>query len=73
MFKISDNFDKSIECKWQDKAFDYGYTHISVFCSLGQFVTHITDLLRDYRYDKYESMNQLKLMKHLQDIISEFY
>lgn len=54
VFKVTDNLVNSIECSWQDKAADLGYNHISIFCSIGQFGSHITDLLRDYRFDKYE-------------------
>ena len=54
VFKVTDNLVDTIECSWQNKAFDLGYNHISIFCSIGQFVSHITDLLRDYRFDKYE-------------------
>lgn len=54
VFKVTDNLVDSIECSWQDKAIALGYNHISIFCSIGQFGSHITDLLRDYRLDKYE-------------------
>lgn len=54
VFKVTDNFSNSIECEWQNKSLTLGYHHISIFCSVGQFVSHVTDLLRDYRYDKYE-------------------
>lgn len=54
VFKSTDNFDRSFECKWQDIAYENGYNHISLLCSLGSFVSHLTDILRDYRYDKYE-------------------
>jgi len=54
VFKVTDNFANSIECTWQNKADDLGYKHISVFCSIGQFASHITDLLRDNRFDKYD-------------------
>lgn len=54
VFKVTDNLVDTIECSWQNKSFDLGYNHISIFCSIGQFVSHITDLLRDYRFDKYE-------------------
>jgi hypothetical protein len=54
VFKVTDNIINSVECTWQNKALDLGYNHISIFCSIGQFVSHITDLLRDYRYDKYD-------------------
>lgn len=64
VFKVTDNFANSIECTWQNKADSLGYTHISIFCSIGQFASHITDLLRDNRYDKYnydqsEEINEL--------------
>lgn len=54
VFKVTDNFSDSIECTWQNAASDLGYNHISIFCSIGQFGSHITDLLRDHRFDKYE-------------------
>ncbi|RYZ90893.1 MAG: hypothetical protein EOP04_02420 [Proteobacteria bacterium] len=54
VFKVTDNFSGSIECEWQSNAWEKGYNHISIFCSIGQFASHITDLLRDYRYDRYE-------------------
>lgn len=54
VFKVTDNLVDSIECSWQHKAVALGYNHISIFCSIGQFGSHITDLLRDYRFDKYE-------------------
>lgn len=54
VFKVTDNFSNSIECNWQKSAFALGYNHISIFCSIGQFASHITDLLRDNRFDKYE-------------------
>lgn len=54
VFKVTDNISNSIECIWQKAAFDLGYRHISIFCSIGEFGSHITDLLRDNRFDKYE-------------------
>jgi len=54
VFKATDNLSNSIECSWQNTAYDLGYNHISIFCSIGQFGSHVTDLLRDYRFDKYE-------------------
>lgn len=53
-FKTTDNISGSFECKWQDPAIGNGYNHISIFCSIGEFASHITDILRDYRFDKYE-------------------
>jgi hypothetical protein len=54
VFKISDNLTDSFECSWQGNAENFGYKHISIFCSIGQFGSHLTDLFRDYRFDKYE-------------------
>lgn len=53
-FKVTDNTSNAFECTWQNPALDNGFNHISIFCSLAEFSSHITDLLRDYRYDKYE-------------------
>jgi len=53
-FKITDNTASAFECEWQDPASENGFNHISIFCSIGEFACHITDLLRDYRYDNYE-------------------
>lgn len=58
-FKVTDNFANSIECTWQNNADVLGYNHISIFCSIGQFASHITDLLRDYRYDKYDQSDEI--------------
>lgn len=56
-FKITDNMSNSYECEWQDPAYELGNNSISIFCSIREFAAHITDHLRDYRYDKY-SFNQ---------------
>lgn len=53
VFKVTDNFSNSYECNWQSIGSEYGYNHISIFCSIAQFGSHVTDLLRDYRFDKY--------------------
>lgn len=67
--RVSDNFSKSIECNWQNKAQDLGYSHVSIFCSIGQFASHITDLLRDYRFDKYE----FDQSEEVNELIFRFY
>jgi hypothetical protein len=54
VFKKTEILTDSFECKWQNEAEAFGYNHISIFCSIGQFGSHITDLLRDHRFDKYE-------------------
>jgi hypothetical protein len=64
VFTVTDNFSNSIECTWQNHGEALGYKHISIFCSIGQFASHISDLLRDYRFDKYsfdesEEINEL--------------
>jgi len=64
VFKTTDNINNSFECSWQNKGWNLGYNHISIFCSLGEFSSHISDLLRDYRYDRYnydqsEEINEL--------------
>ncbi len=53
-FKTTDNTADAFECSWQDPAANNGFNHISIFCSIGEFASHLTDLLRDYRYDNYE-------------------
>src|SRR2546422_11393446 len=53
-FKIGDSFEESFECHWQLEADKRGKNHISIFCSLGDFATNLTDLLRDKRCDKYK-------------------
>jgi len=53
VFKISDNFMGSMECSWQNRSYKLGFKHVSIFCSIGQFASHITDLLRDFRFDRY--------------------
>ena len=53
-FKTTDNIASAFECSWQDSGANNGFNHISIFCSIGEFASHITDLLRDYRYDNYE-------------------
>ncbi len=54
IFEVKDKLSKVIECKWQNDAFYLGFNHISIFCSIELFSSHITELLKDYRFDKYE-------------------
>ena len=49
--KFEDDFSKSLDCVWQNKAEKLGYDHISVFCSLGEWSTNLTDLLTEEKYD----------------------
>lgn len=55
---INDDMNSSFECKWQDRARDdFGYNHISIFCSLGEWANNISDILKDEIYDKYIFQN----------------
>src|SRR5690348_12096578 len=42
---------RTYECAWQNRN-DTG-AHVNAFCSLADFGTHITDLLKDGRFDSY--------------------
>ena len=66
---MTDNFSNSIECSWQIRAENLGYGHISVFCSIGQFASHITDLLRDNRFDKHN----FDKSPEINDLLFRFY
>ncbi len=49
---VNDDITGSFECKWQDRAtFGFGYKHISIFCSLGEWANNISDILQDISYD----------------------
>jgi len=50
---INDATYDTIECSWQTK-FVTRDMHNSFFCSIAEWNTHITDLLKDTSYDKYE-------------------
>jgi hypothetical protein len=57
----SDNFSDGYECTWQNKFQPYveGNTdHYSIFCSLGEFSTNLTDILEDIQYDKRQFDNE---------------
>lgn len=45
---LSDDFAGAYECKWQ-KAHEG--RHVNLFCSLGEWGSNITDLLKDSRFD----------------------
>jgi len=67
--QFSDNFSGSFECRWQT---GFGTpnpnndTHYSIFCSLGDFNTNITDLLTDERFDalKFDPANGEVLFRY---------
>jgi len=55
---VNDDITGSFECKWQDSAtFDFGYEHISIFCSLGEWANNISDILKDRSCDKFSFLN----------------
>lgn len=57
----SDDFTESFECTWQrkfGKPEDMGEEHYSVFCSMGEWNTIITDHLTDTRWDDLDFDNE---------------
>lgn len=49
----SDNIGYTWECLWQNHFLDkYPDEHYSIFCSIGEWNSNITDCLKDSRYDK---------------------
>lgn len=53
---VNDNFSDSYECNWQNNYVPEGL-HNSLFCSLAEWSSNITDMLVDYRFDAYEFSN----------------
>lgn len=47
---INDDFSNSIECEWQQELVPHK-KHNSLFCSIGEWSTNITDLLDEKTYD----------------------
>jgi len=55
---VNDDITGSPECKWQDRAtLKLGYQHISIFCSLGEWASNISDILRDDSCDCYDFLD----------------
>lgn len=55
---VNDDITGSFECKWQDRAtIDFGYEHISIFCSLGEWANNISDNLQDVSCDNYNFLD----------------
>ena len=55
---VNDDITKSLECKWQDRATEeLGYEHISIFCSLGEWASNISDILKDGSCDCYDFLS----------------
>ncbi len=50
---INDRYRDSFECQWQ-LTYCPDEKHNSWYCSIGEWNTHITDLLCDDRYDKFD-------------------
>lgn len=49
----SDNINYAWECIWQNHFSDkYPNEHYSIFCSIGEWNSNISDCLKDSRYDK---------------------
>lgn len=46
----NDDYSGSFECQWQNKS-ECG--HVSIFCSVGEWASNITDILREESLDKY--------------------
>jgi hypothetical protein len=53
----TDDLKDTFECKWQNKS---NCGHVSIFCSLGDWASNITDILRDESLDKcyFEDQNE---------------
>lgn len=66
----SDDYSRGYECNWQNKfqpPVPGNTDHYSIFCSLGDFSTNITDILEDDRFDACEFDNdndQQTLYRH---------
>jgi hypothetical protein len=54
---VTDELRDTYECKWQNKS---TCGHVSLFCSLGEWASNITDILRDESLDKnyFEDQNE---------------
>lgn len=48
--QINDNMTDSFECNWQ-RDFVQAEEHASIFCSIGEWATSITDFLHDSKFD----------------------
>lgn len=64
---FDDDFSSGMECRWQFRAEDAGRKHIALFCGVGEWASHITDLLSDpssdnLRYDN--AYQQRRLSRH---------
>jgi len=56
---VNDDITGSFECKWQDRAtLDMRYSHISIFCSLGEWANNISDILQQDSCDYYNYLDE---------------
>jgi hypothetical protein len=56
---INDNYADSFECAWQNNLrLKKEKEHASIFCSLGEWGSNVSDLLADSRYDNYSFQNK---------------
>ena len=53
-----DEYANAFECDWQLRAEEEDFSHISLFCSIGDFAGNITDLLTDTRFDNLTAANE---------------
>jgi len=53
--KASDDLVDTFECKWQNQSTK---GHVSIFCSLGDWASNITDILKDKSSDKCHFENE---------------
>lgn len=50
-YLLSDTFEGAYECAWQNS---YKGGHVNLFCSLGDWASNLTDLLKDNRFDAFD-------------------
>jgi len=53
----NENIAGTYECDWQNKADKKYSMHISVFCSLGEWASNISDILKDKSLDNLDLLN----------------
>ncbi len=58
----SDDYTGSSLCNWQNECLDNG-KHLSVICSLGDWMDNVSDLLYDKRYDEKTAEDDIVLFR----------
>lgn len=64
--QINDDINDTFECNWQ-RDLVHPNEHASIFCSIGEWATSITDFLHDSRFDDYtfnSERQRLALFRH---------